>query len=117
MHPIIQRTELLDARNDRLLTMGQGLELRPGDATDQVQVWAEVARPGFFRRRPRHVFIGQLGPEAAEQIHDGVKTGKFYRVRLVELIPPHLRKRGSSGVIVSVWGEETTVIRPAPESR
>lgn len=105
MRPIIHSTELLDTRHDELLTMGQRLDLTAGDTADEVEVWAEVTRRGLFRRRQQRVCVGRLDSIAARQIHGGIRAGASYRVRLVELIPPHLRAAGASGVIISVWGD------------
>lgn len=74
---------------------------------DNGSVSAYADRPSsLFGLRPGGpVRIGALSSQAANLLSPALKTNAPLRVRIVELVPPHLATNGQAQVAVSVWGD------------
>ncbi len=76
-------------------------------------VGAYVSRPpaffGLISGRP--VRIGTLNGQASRLLAPALETGAALRVRVVELIPPHMAPGGRTRIAVSVWGDPDRLVR------
>ncbi|MDE3237863.1 MAG: hypothetical protein KGN33_02760 [Paracoccaceae bacterium] len=109
MRPLIARTELLDVENERCLSMGRKLHFSVSDDREFVEVLTTTERRSLFGRRTQTLRVGRLGPVGSGMLKAAVIRDVAFRVRVVEVTPPHLRKANESGIMISVWGDEREI--------
>ena len=102
MQILIYKTELMAVRSPRWLMPNAVVSLV---AESDVIIGAYAERPpallGLFSRRPFR--IGPLGASARRILAPVLKCDVLLRVRIVEVVPPHLSPTSKPRVSISVW--------------
>ncbi|MDE3240349.1 MAG: hypothetical protein KGN33_15425 [Paracoccaceae bacterium] len=100
---------MLDAENEGALKMGRGLQFSASNDREFVEVLATTERRSLFGRRTQILRVGRLGPVGSAMLKAAVISGVAFRVRVVEVTPPQLRKANESGIMISVWGDDREI--------
>jgi hypothetical protein len=87
------------------LSLGDDVKLVVGD-TDQITAFASLPYKAFgIFHKTRNVRIGHLGPTSQALLLSGLKQGRPYRVRIIDIqLPHHGKDEVQSSVWISVWG-------------
>lgn len=113
MQILIYKTGLLVERAPDWLAPNAPVRLHL-ETDGSVSAYAD--RPvGLFGLRPGGpVRIGALSQQARNLLVPALETGAALRVRIVELVPPHLAPDGRARIAISVWGDPDRLRRPSP---
>lgn len=107
MQILIYKTELMAVRSPNWLMPNDVVSLV---AESDVTIGAYVDRPpallGLISRRPLR--IGILGASARRMLSPALKNDLALRVRIVEVVPPHLSPTKQARVSISVWRASQT---------
>lgn len=104
MQILIYKTDLRVERAPAWLTPTAPVRLCLED-NGSISAYAVWPSSLFGLRPGGPVRIGALSSQAGSLLAPALRTNAPLRVRIVELVPPHLATNGQARVAVSVWGD------------
>jgi hypothetical protein len=113
MQTLIYKTELSVEHAPAWLSLTAPVQLCL-EADGSVSASADRPATLFGFRRSGPVRIGVLTGQARDLLVPALETNAPLRVRIVELVPPHIAAGGRAQVAVSVWGDPDQLRRPTP---